>query len=96
MVHLLVTGYALNRGGRKQGGKYEESMSSVDIQKCPFCEVFKNIEQTLPLCSSRRDGKKTYIEHLIRSLDEGVMPPRKDAPLSGLPTQVGTSNDRDF
>jgi hypothetical protein len=25
MVHLLVTGYALNRGGRKQGGKYEES-----------------------------------------------------------------------
>jgi hypothetical protein len=44
----------------------------VDTQKCPFYEVFQNMERTSPLRSSRRDDKKTYMEHLIRSPDEGV------------------------
>jgi hypothetical protein len=34
------------------------------------------------------------MERLIQSPDEGVMP-QKDAPLSGLPTQVGTSDGWD-
>jgi hypothetical protein len=35
------------------------------------------VEQTSPLCSSRRDGQKIYMERLIWSLDEEVMPSRR-------------------
>jgi hypothetical protein len=32
----------------------------------------QNVKETSPLCSSHRDGQKTYMERLIRSPDEGV------------------------
>ena len=38
------------------------------------------MERTSLLRSSRRDGQKTYMERLIRSLDEGVVPSRKSHP----------------
>ena len=37
---------------------------------------------TAPLRRSRRDDRNAYIERLIRSPDEGVMPPRRPAPRS--------------
>jgi len=37
----------------------------------------QNVEQTLPLRSSRRDGQKTYMKCLIWSSDEEVMPSRR-------------------
>ena len=37
---------------------------------------------TAPLRISRRDHRNAYIERLIRSPDEGVMPPRRPAPRS--------------
>ena len=37
---------------------------------------------TVPLRRSRRDDRNAYIERLIRSPDEGVMPPRRPAPRS--------------
>ena len=54
------------------------------------------------MCSSRRDGQKTYMKRLIRSLDEEVMPserslvvrssdPSRDFRLSEVSTGVGTS-----
>jgi len=57
---------------------------------------------TSPLRSSRLDGQKTYMEHLIRSPDEEVMPserclvvgssdPSRDFRLSEVPMGVGTS-----
>ena len=66
-----------------------------------FCEVVKNVKRTSPLCSSHRDGQKTYMECLIRSPDEEVMPserclvvgssdPCRDFRLSDVPTGVGT------
>jgi hypothetical protein len=63
----------------------------------------QNMERTSPLRSSHRDGQKTYMEHLIRSPDEGVMPlkrcsaigtpdPSWDFRRPGLLTRVGTSD----
>ena len=49
------------------------------------------MERTSPLRSSHRDGQKTYMERLIQSPDEGVMP-RKDASLLEVLTQVGISD----
>jgi hypothetical protein len=51
--------------------------------------------------------KKTYMERLIQSSDEGVMPPERYStvgtfdgrdfrPMSGLPTYVGTSDGQDY
>ena len=56
---------------------------------------------TSPLLSYHRDGQKTYMERLIRSPDEEVMPserclvvgssdPSRDFRLSEVPTGVGT------
>ena len=53
------------------------------------------MERTSPLRSSHRDGQKTYMERLIQSPDEGVMP-RKDASLLEVLTQVGISDGRKF
>jgi hypothetical protein len=61
----------------------------------------QNVKRTSSLRSSRRDGQKTYMERLIRSPDEGVMPlerccavgtsdPSRDLWRSGLLTRVGT------
>jgi len=60
------------------------------------------VKWTSPLRSSRRDGQKTYMECLIWSPDEEVMPserclvvgssdPSRDFRLSEVPTCVGTS-----
>ena len=60
------------------------------------------MKKTSPLRSSRRDGQKTYMERLIQSPDEEVMPserclvvgssdPSQDFRLSEVPTCVGTS-----
>ena len=62
----------------------------------------QNVKRTSPLCSSRRDGQKTYMERLIQSPDKEVMPserclvvgssdPSRDFRLSEVPTGVGTS-----
>jgi hypothetical protein len=71
----------------------------VKLSKC-------GMDFTIVFC--HRDSQKTYMERLIRSRDEGVMPPEKCSvvgtfdpsrdfrPKSGLPT-VGTSDpNRDF
>ena len=60
------------------------------------------MKRTSPLCSSRRDDQETYMECLIRSPDEEVMPserchvvgssdPSRDFRLSEVPMGVGTS-----
>ena len=36
--------------------------------------------RSMPLLKSHRDDRNTYIERLIQSLDEGVMPPGRLAP----------------
>ena len=61
----------------------------------------QNVKQTSPLRSSRRDSQKTYMERLIRSPDEEVMPserclvvessdPSRDFRLSEVSTGVRT------
>jgi hypothetical protein len=47
------------------------------------------MEWTSPLRSSRRDGQKIYMERLIRSPNQGVMPQERCS-------VIGTSDDRDF
>jgi hypothetical protein len=88
-VHTLFTW--------KQGGMRWHSKMSI-LWSC------QNVKQTSPLCSSRWDSQKTYMERLIRSPNEGVMPPERcsvvgttdpswnfwPAPEPGLPAQVGT------
>jgi hypothetical protein len=80
----------------------------VDTQKYLFCQVDKiwnGLYHCIPLVET---VKKTYMERLIRSPDEGVMPPKRcsavgtsdpsrDFRLPGLLTQVGSSDPcRDF
>ena len=45
-------------------------------------QVWQIENWTAPLRRSRRDDRNAYIERLIRSPDEGVMPPRRPAPRS--------------
>ena len=74
----------------------------VDNQKCSFLWSCQNVKRTSPLRSSRRDGQKTYMECLIRSPDEEVMPSKRcsvvessdssrDFRLLKVSTGVGTS-----
>ena len=79
----------------KQGGICWQPKMSI-LWSC------QNVKRTSPSCSSCRDGQKTYMERLIQSPDEEVMPlerclvvgssdPSRDFRLSEVPTGVGTS-----
>jgi hypothetical protein len=75
----------------------------IDTQKCPFCEVVKiwnGLHHCIPLVET---VKKTYMERLSQSPDEGVMPLERcsvvrtsdsspDFWRPGLLTWVGTSD----
>jgi hypothetical protein len=85
--------------------KTKTEKATVDTKKISILWSCQNIEWTLPLRSSRRDGQKTYMERLIQSPDEGVMPSERcsvvrtsgpswnfrPAPELGLLAQAGTS-----
>ena len=76
MLHPKLARLRFSGQSGQTGQTSHMNQSDRSIQVCQITNW------TAPLRRSRQDDRNAYIERLIRSPDEGVMPPRRPAPRS--------------